>query len=127
MRLHGVGLELRGVRFWDWLSGRARLAPCRYPSEQFRVTYQLFDRLVLFDGPAMLIGMLLGRFLRVMCRMESMAVSDMGMVRRFLMIAGFMMFGGFAMMNGSVFVVFCRFLVVCCAGMCTHRFRLSKD
>lgn len=117
--------EIPNVRFWDWLSGGTALAPRRYPSEQTRTsTYRLFGRLVL-DGPAMLVGMVLGRFRRVMRRMESVAVSDMGVVGRFLVIAGFVMFGGFAMMNGSVFVVFGGFLVMLCAWMCAHRFHLS--
>jgi hypothetical protein len=90
------------------------------------LTYRLFGRLVL-DGPAMLVGMVLGRFRRVVCRVERVAGSDMGVVGCFLVIAGFMMLGGFAMVSGSVFVVFRRFLVVLCAWMCTHRFHLSED
>jgi hypothetical protein len=73
----------------------------------------------------MLVGMVLGRFRRVVRRMERVAGCDVGVVRCFLVIAGFMMFGGFAMMNGSVFVVFGGFLVVLCAWMCTHGFHLS--
>jgi hypothetical protein len=73
----------------------------------------------------MLVGMVFGRFRRMMRRMESVAVSDMGVVRCFLVISGFVMFGGLAMMNGSVFVVFGGFLVVLCTGMFTHRFYLS--
>jgi len=72
----------------------------------------------------MLVGMVLGRFRRVVRRMERVAGCDVGVVRGFRVIAGFMMFGGLAMMNGSVFVVFGGFLVVLCAWMCTHRFHL---
>jgi hypothetical protein len=63
-------------------------------------------------GAAMRVGMVLGGFAGVMCRMKSMPLRDMRMVRRDLVIARFMMFGSFAMMRGCVFVVFCRLLVV---------------
>jgi hypothetical protein len=75
----------------------------------------------------MFVGMVLRGFRGVMRRMEPMAVSDMGVVRRLLVIAGFMVFGSFAMMNCCVFVVFCRLLVMLGAGMCTHTFHLSCD
>jgi hypothetical protein len=68
----------------------------------------------------MLVGMVLGRFTGMVGRMEPVPVSDMGVVRGFLVIAGFMVFGSFAMMSCRVFVVFCRLLVVLCACMHTH-------
>jgi hypothetical protein len=75
----------------------------------------------------MLVGMVLRGFRGVMRRMESVAGSDMGVVRRLLVIAGFMVLGSFAMMSCRVFVVFCRLLVVLGAGMFTHTFHLSCD
>ena len=54
----------------------------------------------------MFVGMVLRGFRGVMRRMEPVAVSDMGVVRRLLGIAGFMVFGSFAMMDCCVFVVF---------------------
>jgi hypothetical protein len=68
----------------------------------------------------MLVSMVLSRFTGVMGRMEPVPVSDMGVVRRFLVIAGFMELGRFAMMSCRVFVVFCRLVVVFCACIHTH-------
>jgi hypothetical protein len=60
----------------------------------------------------MLVGMVFGGFFSVMCRMKAMPVSDMRMVRRFLVVAGFMVLGSLKMMSRCVSVVFCRLLVV---------------
>ena len=60
----------------------------------------------------MLVGMVFGRFAGVMCRMKRVPLSDMRVVRRFLVIAGFMVRGSFAMMSSCLFVVFCRLFVV---------------
>ena len=60
----------------------------------------------------MLVGMVFGRFAGVMCRMKRVPLSDMRVVRRFLVIAGFMVGCAFAMMGGCLFVVFCCLLVV---------------
>ena len=59
--------------------------------------------------------------------MEPMPVSDMGVVRRLLVIAGFMVQGSFAMMSCRLFVVFCRLVVVLCACVHTHTFHVSCD
>jgi len=81
---------------------------------------RLFEGSALVDGAAMLVGMLFSRFTGVVRRVESVPMSDVGVVRRFLMIAGFMVFGSFAMMSCCVFVVFCRLRVVLCTCMRTH-------
>ena len=60
----------------------------------------------------MLVGMVFGRLGGVMGRMKPVPLSDMGVVRRFLMVAGVMVLGSFEMMSCCVFVVFCRHLVV---------------
>jgi hypothetical protein len=60
----------------------------------------------------MLAGMAFGRFTGVMCRMKRVPLSDMRVVRRFLVIAGFMVRSSFTMMRGCLFVVFRRLLVV---------------
>ena len=60
----------------------------------------------------MLVGMVFGRLGGVMGRMKPVPLSDMGVVRRFLMIAGVMVLGSFEMMSCCVFVVFGRHLVV---------------
>jgi hypothetical protein len=83
---------------------------------------RLFGRLLAFDGAAMLVGMVLGGFRGMMRRMKSVAGSDMGVVRRLLVIAGFVVLRSFAMMICCVFVVFCRLLVMLGAGVCTHSF-----
>ena len=64
------------------------------------------------DGIAVLVRMVFGRFVGVMCRMKRVPLSDMRVVRRFLVIARFMVRGSFAMLSGCLFVVFCRLLVV---------------
>jgi hypothetical protein len=73
----------------------------------------------------MLIGMVFGGFLGVVLRVQGMAGCHMGVVRRLFVIACFMMFGGFAVMSRCVLVVFRCFLVVFCACVFTHKFRLS--
>jgi hypothetical protein len=60
----------------------------------------------------MLIGMVFGGLAGVMCRIKPVAVCDVRMVRRFLVIAGFMVLGSFAMMNRCLFVMFCCLLVM---------------
>src|ERR1017187_9380682 len=80
---------------------------------------RLFDNLFLFNLAAMLVGMV--------GALEPVPVGDMGMVRRFLVVAGFMVHGSFAMMSCRVFVVFCCLVVVLCACMHTHTFHLSCD
>jgi hypothetical protein len=67
---------------------------------------------MLADGATMLVGAVFSGFLGVMRRMKPVPVSDVRVVRRFLVIAGFMMLGSFAMMSRCVFVVFYRLLVV---------------
>lgn len=72
--------------------------------------------------------MVFSRFTSVVDRMEPMPVSDMGVVRSFLVIAGFMVPGSFAMMCCRVFVLFCSPVVVFCACMRTHNVSpLSSD
>ena len=88
---------------------------------------RLFDNLFLFNLAAMLVGMVLSRFTGVVGRLEPVPVGDMGMVRRFLVVAGFMVHGSFAMMSCRVFVVFCCLVVVLCACMHTHTSYLSFD
>ena len=88
---------------------------------------RLLDDLFLFNLAAMLVGMVLSRFTGVVGRLEPVPVGDMGVVRRFLVVAGFMVYGSFAMMSCRVFVVFCRLVVVLCACMHTHTFHLSCD
>jgi hypothetical protein len=69
---------------------------------------------------AMLVGMVFTRFAGVVCRMKPMPVSDMRVVRRFLVIPGFIVLGSFAMMSCCMFVVFRRLDVVLCAFMRCH-------
>jgi hypothetical protein len=78
---------------------------------------RLFDDLFLFNLAAMLVGMVLSRFTGMVGRLEPVSVSDMGVVRRFLVVAGFMVHGSFAMMSCRVFVVFCA-LLWCSAPVC---------
>ena len=97
------------------------------PAFYDRVSRRLFDDLFLFNRSAMLAGMVLSRFTGVVGRMEPMPVSDMGVVRRLLVIAGFMVQGSFAMMSCRLFVVFCRLVVVLCACVHTHTSHVSCD
>ena len=54
----------------------------------------------------------LGRFTRVMRRMQMMPMGSMRMMRRRLVFASTMMLGRFAMVLRSVFMVFSGFRVV---------------
>jgi hypothetical protein len=69
-------------------------------------------RLALLDSSAMLIGMVFGDLAGVVCGMQGMSMSDMGVVPRLLVVAGFVVPGGFALMSCCMFVVFCRLVVV---------------
>lgn len=56
----------------------------------------------------MLAGVVLGRFPGVMRRVKPVPVSDMRVVRRFLVIPACVVLGSFPMMSRRLFVVFCR-------------------
>jgi hypothetical protein len=65
----------------------------------------------------MLIRMLLSSFLRVMSCVRAVSVCDVGMVRRFFVVACFMMFRGLAVMLRGMLVMICSFFVVVSAFM----------
>jgi hypothetical protein len=73
---------------------------------------------VLFLCPAVLVGMMLGGFSRVMRRVLGMPMGNMGMMASLLVIPGFVVLAGFTMMFRGVLVMLGRFLVVLDAFMC---------
>jgi hypothetical protein len=66
----------------------------------------------VFHFTAMLVGMQLGRFAGMVAGVQPVAVSDMGVVRRRLVIAFFVVLRGFAVVGRGVLVVLGRFAVV---------------
>jgi hypothetical protein len=60
-------------------------------------------------------------FMRMMRGVEIVTVSDVGMVRRFRMVAIRVVFRGFSVVLGGQLVVFGSFLVVFCDGVSLHR------
>jgi len=69
----------------------------------------------------MLVGMVLGRFFRVVSGVKPVSMGDMRMVRRLVMIAGFVMLGGFKVMSSRVLVVFRCLLMVFRAWVSRHQ------
>jgi hypothetical protein len=68
---------------------------------------------------AVRLGVVFGRFSRVVFGMKSVTMSDMGVVGRFLMIAVFIVPGCLMMVLSSMFVVFgCPFMVFGCWMTC---------
>jgi hypothetical protein len=72
------------------------------------------------------LGVVLGRVPRVVFGMNSVTMSDMGVVGRFLMIAVFMVLGCLMMVLGSMFVVFGCLLMVFGSWMTCHLVLLRK-
>jgi hypothetical protein len=66
----------------------------------------------VFHFTAMLVGMQLGRFAGMVAGVQPVAVSDMGVVRRRLVIAFFVVLRGFAVVGRGMLVVLGRFAVV---------------
>ena len=65
--------------------------------------------------PAVLIGMVLGGFSRVMIRMLIMPMRHVSVMAGLLVVAAFVMLGSFFMVFRCVLVMFRRFSVVICA------------
>jgi hypothetical protein len=59
-----------------------------------------------------MLGVLLGRMLMVISRMQRMTVRHFGMMCGLLVIAGFGVLGGLAMMRRRMVVMICRDLVM---------------
>jgi hypothetical protein len=57
----------------------------------------------------------------VLGRMQGVTVRDLGMMRRFFVIAGPVVLGGFAMMLGRILMMFRRHFVVFMNVMVAHR------
>jgi hypothetical protein len=64
---------------------------------------------------AVLLGVVLGRFLGVMRGMGMMSLRYLGVVRGFFVIAGFVMLGSFPVMIGRVLMMIGGFRVVMCS------------
>lgn len=65
-----------------------------------------------FACAAVLLGVRLGGFRRVMHGVVVMAVSGVGVMRGEMMVSGFMVLGGFAVVASCVFVMFGGFVVM---------------
>jgi hypothetical protein len=74
----------------------------------------------MFLVRAVMFGMMTAGFHVVMFGMAGMAMSTVGMVRRFFVIAGFVMFGGFTVMFCRVLVMFSGLMVMLDACMVAH-------
>ena len=75
---------------------------------------------LLFLHPAVLLGMLLGSLTRVVGRLQSVPMRNLGMMASLLVISRFVMLGSFTMVFGRVLVMLGRFVVVFSAFVCRH-------
>jgi hypothetical protein len=79
----------------------------------------------MFDRTAMRIGMVFGRFARMVCRMQPVSVSDMRVVGSLFVVPVFVVTGGFAVVGGGMLVMFSRFSMMFRSFVVFHRYPLS--
>ena len=75
----------------------------------------------LFDGSAMRVGVVLGCFAGVVCRMKPVSVRDMRVVRGLFVVLFDVVFGSFAVVGRSMLVVVSSFIVVIRSFVVVHR------
>ncbi len=98
------------------------------PKAQQRHTWPLSSQTSIENTllGAVLLGMMFGRFLRVMRGMGMMSLSYLGVVRCLFMVTGFVMLGSFAVVIGRVLMMIGGFGMVMCSFL-RHGYFLSRQ
>ena len=94
------------VFFWAQESGRDRkVSPFFLAAKTNQAALGGLFFVMVMAGMAMMLGVVNARLVRMLVRMQLVAMRDMRMVRRLFMVAGFVMVGRFVVVLGGLFMM----------------------